>query len=489
MTILFSAGRHDGGANTFLTINTRHTNPFEGAQEQYVDGDVSTWTWVSTYTLVNDDEDSVKHYALFSGGRGGGVTGPSRLYVFEEDVDGSLQEPYVVWDEPLKENQRESARFCLIADLGVIYNSDLEQVSMSGFPDVVIAGTKGLDIYSSMDEISWNLARNLTIEYSFEDDTAALLGAQAVDQKYLIVGARARSAERGNPDVRSYSFVYDYQEDIVVQRFAGKPQSVSVAVLDDGSQMLLGSGSQASLTGAPNLLYDVTYEDDTMITGRTKELKKIVTGRRNLKTKNTNLEKQHKKYEIRQRKHADIEENMNNSKGSKKDVQSKGSKKDVHPKGSKSPTKSKAGKESRKNLSLKVADTQHARGTPLDFTTFDSHDSTPVSSKEYFVVPSPGYTKTRQVLAFQVDGYDVDFVLEVNSAQTCNIYYREKKNEFATKVLPLPGSEGYLDNVDSNDVLARAGDAFDIDGTLYVIISLFNGNNTVYSFSTDVFDN
>jgi len=380
VTILFSAGRHNGGANTFLTINKRLENPFEGAQEQYVDGYVSSWTWVSTYTLGN------KHYALFSGGRGGGVTGPSRLYIFEEDVDGSLQEPYLVWEEPIEDDQRESARFCLIADLGDIYNTDLEKVSMSGFPDVIITGTKGLDVYSSMDEISWSLARNLTIEYSFEDDTAALLGTEVVNQKYLIVGSRARSAERGNPDVRSYSFVYDYQEDIIVQRFAGKPQSVSVAVLDDGSHMLLGSGSQASLTGAPNLLYDIAYEDDP-----------TMTDSRYLKTKNTNMEKQLKKMAIR-KKHAEEE---------------KGSKAGVHS----NKTTSKSGKASRKVLSLEVADPQLARGTPLDFTTYDSSDSTPVSSKEYFVVPSPGYTKTRQVLAFQIDGYDVDFVLEVNSAQ------------------------------------------------------------------------
>ncbi len=137
-------------------------------------------------------------------------------------------------------------------------------------------------------------------------------------------------------------------------------------------------------------------------------------------------------------------------------------------------------------LSLELSETQLARGMPLNYTIYDSVSSVPVSSEEYFVLPNPGVTKTRQVLSFGINDTDVDLVLEINSAQTCNIYYRTTYDQPAAKVLPLPGSEGVNENF--YRYYARAGDVLVVD-QLYVIIANYLGNNTVYSFSTDVFYN
>ena len=129
---------------------------------------------------------------------------------------------------------------------------------------------------------------------------------------------------------------------------------------------------------------------------------------------------------------------------------------------------------------------------PTNYTPFQLVSPIPVSSKEYFIVPAPGNTKTRQVLSFRVGGDDTDdttggadLVLEINSAQTCNIYYRRAGNETASKVMPLPGSEG--ENDYDRYYYSRAGDALVVEDQVYIILTQFNGNNTVYSFSTDVF--
>ena len=129
VTFLFSAGRHDGGSNTFFTIDTSSEgNPFMGVQEMYIDeSDISTFTWVSTFTPTIQSffghRSTFHHYALFSGGVGGGVVGPSKLYIFEEDSNGELiLPPKVDWIEDTSSSVQGSARFCLLADLGNMYD-------------------------------------------------------------------------------------------------------------------------------------------------------------------------------------------------------------------------------------------------------------------------------------------------------------------------------------------------------------------------------
>ena len=77
-----------------------------------------------------------------------------------------------------------------------------------------------------------------------------------------------------------------------------------------------------------------------------------------------------------------------------------------------------------------------------------------------------------------------DLVLEINSAQTCNIFHRATRNDMA-KVFQLPGSEGV--NTDNEMYYARAGDTLVVEDQVYIILAQYNGNNTVYSFSTDIF--
>ena len=449
VTFFFSAGRHDGGTNTYFTIDTSNDNPFVGVQELYIDKeDIQPWTWVSTDTVQDDNE--VYHYVLFSGGSSGGIVGPSKLYIFQEDINGQLMlPPSVEWIEDTS-ILPGAARFCLLTDLGDIYDKDDNLVSSARTPDIIITGTGGLYIYSKQQQDDkWKLVRSIVIQANcalffiasdqncVDDLTAAYLGVEVLDG-YLIIGGRTRSRNAGTGFMEGApSISYDYRKDEIVQRFSDGGQTVSVALLDGKSKVLLGTGSESDLSGEPNLSYDVTFEGEmTYMRGRT--------------TKTTSRSR-------------------------------------ASPTSTPSKAPSRAPSEVL-TLELELSDTQLAFGMPLEYTPFEFVDTVPVSSEKYFVVPTPGNTKTRQVLPFKIDGDVPDLVLEVNSGQTCNIYYRTMANETASKVLPLLGSEG-IDTFDEDGMVyyARAGDALLIGDKLYIILANFNGNNTVYSFSTDVF--
>ena len=226
------------------------------------------------------------------------------------------------------------------------------------------------------------------------------------------------------------SFVYDYLNDIIVEEFAHHGQSVSVALLDSGSRVLLGTGGSTRRSGQPNIMYDITYEP-------------------------TN-----------------------------KDVPARGGK--LQPTKFQLRTARKMSSEVQSVMQLVVSETQLTEDMPTEFNyPFERSDSTPDAG-----LPVQGHTKTRQVLSFQVQGVDADLVLEVNTAQTCNICYRPDANSYASKILQLPGSEGFEFFKDEYiHVTARAGDALEINGKLHVVIANFNGNNTVYSFDTGILSN
>ena len=141
VTFFFSAGRHDGGSNTYLTIDKSDENPFVGVQELYIDEeDIQPWTWVSTDTVVQDNNE-VYHYVLFSGGSSGGIVGPSKLYLYREDSYGDLiLPPTNAWEEDVS-ILPGSARFCLLEDLGDIFAEDGNLISRAGTPDLIISGT------------------------------------------------------------------------------------------------------------------------------------------------------------------------------------------------------------------------------------------------------------------------------------------------------------------------------------------------------------
>ena len=502
VTLLFSAGRHDGGSNTFVTIDTSNpgANPFEAAQELFIDEkDVSTYTWVSSYTstasrskvqqrrqsgvsfnttipttssitsiepseslsknniepslsspsyhpsarpssqltsipssspssgpslhptsnpsfLLSEapssqsttaentstlptsdtvEDESVIHFALFSGGSGDGVVGLSKMYAFEEDSNGELRDPQLVWVE---EETRRSSRYCLLADLGNIYNGD-KLVSKKDIPDIIISGTGGLDIYSNIGS-DWKRIRSLPLvnEATSKNPTgaASYVGVVSWLDRYLVISSRSKwklADEKQMPN--SPCVLYDYQNDKVVQEFSPNAQTISVDVVGDSSEMILGSGGNPFFSGQPNLLFEVATDD----------------------------------------------------------------------------------------MSLNLSDAQLFEGMPTSYSKFKSADPTPTIPEEYFAVIGSGLTKTRQVMSFSL--FDLDVILEVNSAQPCNIYARYRYNNptHSHKILPLPGSEGYIDKK-YGSVHARGGDMLVIHDKVYVVLANFNGNNRVHSFDS-----
>jgi hypothetical protein len=405
VTLLFSAGRHDGGSNTYLTIDISDqgatNNPFAAAQETFIDEeDVSTYTWVSSYTQKDIEDGSVLHWALFSGGIGRGVVGPSKLYVFEEDSNGNLREPQLIWVEEY--TQRGGARYCLLADLGDIYDGD-KLVSKKGSFDILISGTGGLDIYSSNVGNDWQRIRTLPLvnEATDSNPTGAVsfMGVMPTQNKYLVISSRARWALAREKELpNAPSLVYDYQEDVVVQEFSSGGQSVSVALLDDQSQILLGAGGQADMSGQPNLLYEITSTDKS-------------------------------------------------------------------------------------DVAIELSDVQLLKGTSTMYVPFESVDPYPVSSSEFFSIPRSGITKTRQVKSFSLLDSSAEIILEVNSAETCNLYYRENESVHASTILPLPGSQGHMSEV-YGGVYARGGDILEVGDQVFIVFANYNGNNTVYSFDS-----
>ena len=414
-TFLFSAGRHDGGSNTFVTIDTSNpgANPFEAAQELFIDEkDVSTYTWVSSYTStastasrskvqqrrqsgVTVEDESVLHYALFSGGSGDGVVGPSKMYVFEEDSNGELRDPQLVW---IEEETQRSARYCLLADLGNIYNGD-KLVSKKGTPDIIISGTGGLDIYSNIGS-DWQRIRSLPLvnEATSNNPTGAssYMGVVSWLDRYLVISSRSKwKLVRKKQMPNSPCVLYDYHNDKVIQEFSPNAQTISVDVVGDSSEIILGSGGNAFFSGQPNLLFEVDTDD----------------------------------------------------------------------------------------MSLNLSDAQLVEDMPTSYSNFKTADSTPTNPDEYFAVIGSGLTKTRQVKSFSL--FDLNVVLEVNSAQPCNIYarYRYNNSTHSHKILPLPGSEGYTDKK-YGSVHARGGDLLVIHDKVYVVLANFNGNNRVHSFDS-----
>jgi hypothetical protein len=451
ITLVFSAGRHDGGSNTYLTIDTSNpdANPFEAAQEMFIDKkDVSTYTWVSSYTSSTPsmsgeqpssrtlaimiptpsisfepfespttseepsssqptsadssiepseiEDESVKHYALFSGGVGDGVVGPSKMYVFEEDSNGDLKDAQLVWVE--EQTQQNGARYCLLADLGNIYNGD-KLVSKKGKPDIMISGTGGLDIYSNSGN-GWQRIRSLPLvnEATFSNPTGAgsYMGIVPYLDRYLVISSRSHwSIARSEQMPNSPCVIYDYQIDKVVQEFSPNAQTVSVDVLGN-SEIIIGSGGNAGFSGQPNLLHEVSKDD----------------------------------------------------------------------------------------MSLKLSDAQLVEDIPTTYSKVRYVDDTPTKPEEYFAIIASGLTKTRQVKSFSL--LDLDIILEVNSAQPCNIYARHQSDNpsHPHKILPLPGSEGYIDKK-LGIVHARGGDLLVIGDKVYVIIANFNGDNRVHSFAKE----
>lgn len=477
ITFLFSAGRHDGGTNTYFTIDTStNENPFSAVQEFYIDEkDVSTWTWVSSYTVV--DEGVVYHYALFSGGSGGGKVGPSKLYIFQEDSSGQLMlPPTVEWIEDTS-IVYGAARFCLLTDLGNIYNtkkgSDIELVSNKGMPDIIISGTGGLYIYSKQQQgEDWKLVRSISIHNDLNDDTSAFVGLEYMqDERHLVIAARTKWSNRGQ-EFHAPTLIYDYQNDKIVQELSSNGQTVSVALVDDKSRLLVSAGGQSGYTGQPNLMFDVSYID-----GIEEVVEEVVNDN------NTTTEPVWRRRFLKQ-----IEQRRNRADGmiitwNEEETESSLL---TSFQANEDPEKVIEELQSYSKATLELSDTQLVRDMRIDYTTFDYVDPVPVSSEDYFVIPSPGKTRTRQVLPFQLtNNTSVDLILEINSAQTCNIYYRTMANETAKKIMPLPGSEGR--NNQDEYYYTRAGDVLVIGDALYIILAQYNGNNTVYSFSTNVF--
>ena len=224
-------------------------------------------------------------------------------------------------------------------------------------------------------------------------------------KQYIVLAVIASWGAIGR-EFNAPSYIYDYQNDQIVREFAPHVQSVSAALLDNNKRVLLGSGGQPYVSGQPNIMYDVAFDDNES-----------------------------------------------------------GNSKNKPPLG---------------KLGLVESKTQLIEGMSMEYQfPFVEVPRTPVAT-----LPAEGYSKTRQVRAFWVEGFDTDLVLEINAGQTCNILCRPNDYSCASKIIQLPGSEG-VQLPDGDYILARAGDILEANGTLHVIIASFNGNNTVYSFSTD----
>ncbi|CAB9509917.1 expressed unknown protein [Seminavis robusta] len=268
-TYIFSNGRHESsGLNSFVTVdmtvasNDDPLAPFRGATEKLLDPGASgaAYTWVSTYTQVSSST-VVRHYALFSGGntRDNQVF-PSQLYSFDENQDGTLQPAVLQWSA----NPNLPARFALLVDLGAIPQDPKSpngpMVSVEGSVDIVIAGFAGIDIYSQAQSTAeggggWTATRYVPIIGS---TSRTYVGVDILEApslgKFLVIVARSPWSMAGE-DLDAPCFIYDYRNNALLHPFAAMGQTVSVAVMDDNTQMMVGAGGQNNIQGQPNLMY------------------------------------------------------------------------------------------------------------------------------------------------------------------------------------------------------------------------------------------
>jgi hypothetical protein len=259
VTFVFSAGRHELGYNTYMTIDfSKNISPdVQRLQEQIIDfaelrkdknANNTGYSWVSTKTIGDT------HYALFAGDEGiPGVT-PSLLYSFTEKDDGELTVQKLFTQKDLGGG---GSRFCLV-----------EQIK--GTLSLILLGSYGVQIYSQGSSPS-SFSLTHTIPLSDLGTTAsACLGAKLYKNRYLIVGTR--SAWKSTDKQSTPNFIYDLDSSAIVSTFGDNCQTVSIDTIKTGtgSYIITGNGGEANFAGAPNIMYefDETTSQTNALDGR-----------------------------------------------------------------------------------------------------------------------------------------------------------------------------------------------------------------------------
>jgi hypothetical protein len=259
VTFVFSAGRHETGCNTYMTIDFKNADPFSNPQEIIINKEDNTdngYSWVSTKS-INDS-----HYVLFSGDISPHHVTPSIMYIFTENTDGSLNIPTLIFTEP-KSNY--GSRFCLLEDLGNLdsINNRGGQLISSGNIDIILLGSYGLQIYS-LSSGTYSVSR--TINLPQNTTSAAFLGVSVYTKnstKYLIIGNRSRWRNTNNNNLEAPNIIYDVSQDKIINNFGEKCQTVSIGLINT-NYIITGNGGEAGRSGSPNIIYKIN--DDMTVT-------------------------------------------------------------------------------------------------------------------------------------------------------------------------------------------------------------------------------
>ena len=246
VTFVFSAGRHETGYNTYMTIDFSGTTPFNNSKEIIIDKPTNKnngYSWVSVKSVGDN------HYVLFSGDGShilpNHIT-PSIMYLFKEDTNGNLIIPTgPIFTQPSSYN---GSRYCLLDNL---YNSNI---------DIILLGTFGLEIYSSSsNEYSLKKSINLPTDTT----SSAFLGASIYEnnsKKYIIIGNRSRWSDVNNNNLNAPNLIYDITDDKIISNFGKSCQTVSIGLIN-GNSIITGNGGEANIQGSPNIIYKI---NDTM---------------------------------------------------------------------------------------------------------------------------------------------------------------------------------------------------------------------------------
>ena len=267
ITLIFSAGRHEVGYNSYVTIDLNKENPFDNIHKPICIGDhekCSMNDYKDGYSWVSVISSNNIHYALFSGDgshRYKGHLTPSILYRFIEDENGNIELDKTPLFIEKFYNNKKASRFCLLEYCGHNKNKGLYNTD---YPDIIITGENGLIVYSYYPKKEFEEYIIYTSQSLYGSTSNAYVGCCIYKNRYLIVGNRSRWNNINAKHLDAPNIVFDIHNSKIVYNFANVCQTVSINILNNDF-IILGNGGEANITGSPNIIYKITNNNNKLV--------------------------------------------------------------------------------------------------------------------------------------------------------------------------------------------------------------------------------
>jgi hypothetical protein len=234
ITVLFSAGRHENGNNSYCCLDLSKKIPSQ-LKTKCIECSGKTengYSSVSTISKCN------KHFVLFSGDSGGGENTSSILYEFVENKCGKVKlNPKPIFVE---NTDKGTARNGLLS----FFYEDIK------YPTIFLSGTYGLFIYKYYNN-EYQIFRHVPL---FGETSGAYVGMTLYTQNLIVLGNRSKWRYCGMT-LDAPNILYNIRKDKILQKFEPVCQTVSISTINS-KDIITGNGGESYITGSPNIIYN-----------------------------------------------------------------------------------------------------------------------------------------------------------------------------------------------------------------------------------------